>query len=129
MQNVSVSEQLQPPSFLPRKPAGPGSSSGGAAGVISAEADLRDFKKESTSFVPASLQRKKAKGGPGTKIDAAPSLGQGSMPENVANARPDLMKSLGKTLEDSIGTAKADTKAKVGDDEYSKFMEEVGDVL
>ncbi|KZS93021.1 hypothetical protein SISNIDRAFT_495734 [Sistotremastrum niveocremeum HHB9708] len=132
MQSVSVSEHMPPPPFLPRKPgaAGAGSSGGGAPGVISAEAELRDFKKESTSFVPASLQRKKAKAGPGgSKVDAAPSVGQGSVTETVASARPDLMKSLGKTLGDRVAAAKADTKSSEGDDDYSKFIEEVGSVL
>ncbi|KIO31755.1 hypothetical protein M407DRAFT_217829 [Tulasnella calospora MUT 4182] len=44
-----------PPPSLPSKPGAPPSGA-----VISAEPELRDFKKESTAFVPAALKRKQA---------------------------------------------------------------------
>ena len=103
--------------------------------VISAEPELRDFKKESTAFVPAALKRKKA-GGAGTKVNAAPTIAtddQGS-DEVVHPSRPDLL----STLQDKFG-APPPKKAKVAaspkedpvkrKDDYEKFLEEMGDIL
>jgi hypothetical protein len=104
---------------------------------VSAEAQLRDFKKESTAFVPTSLQRKRAApgsgssgGGKASKVNAAPALdGEGvSQAQSVAPAaRPDLV----STLKGQFGSAKevkAQEKPKVKDD-YEKFVEGMGDIL
>lgn len=112
--------------------------------VISAEPELRDFKKEATAFVPAALKRKKAGAGSAVlagKVNAAPSLDPSTdageaapMPE-----RPDLM----STLRDQLGAAVVipqsaangkGPKEKKGDrvkpkDDYAKFMDEMGDIL
>jgi hypothetical protein len=99
---------------------------------VSAEAQLRDFKKESTAFVPTSLQRKRAAprgGGSGktSKVSGAPAL-DGDDPgqaQNVTAARPDLV----STLRGQFGTAKeAQEKPKVKD-VYEKFVEGMGDIL
>jgi hypothetical protein len=100
---------------------------------VSAEAQLRDFKKESTAFVPTSLQRKRAAprgGGSGktSKVSGAPAL-DGDDPGQAQNvvpaARPDLV----STLRGQFGTAKeAQEKPKVKDD-YEKFIEGMGDIL
>src|SRR5712672_2213621 len=87
-----------PPGFFPRRVAAPIAQTSGprapahpaqaplpaapaaSTATISAEAQLRDFKKESTAFVPASLQRRRggidgAGTGRGTgNVDSAPVL-------------------------------------------------------
>ncbi|KAH9858235.1 WW domain binding protein 11-domain-containing protein [Lenzites betulinus] len=104
--------------------------------VISAEPQLRDFKKEATAFVPSTLKRKKAGAGP-SKVNAAPTVGPADDKdeEDVAPAaRPDLL----STLQHTFGApppkkAKADTQpAKATPkpkDDYDKFLEEMGDIL
>ncbi|GJJ13242.1 hypothetical protein Clacol_007493 [Clathrus columnatus] len=97
---------------LPNKPmievTGPGPSSATTAAeninaTISAPAELRDLKKESTSFVPASLKRKRLQGDArGSKrINAAPEEGETSK-EGNAQARPDLLDTLRSNLSSSI---------------------------
>ncbi|KAI0330622.1 hypothetical protein GY45DRAFT_743002 [Cubamyces sp. BRFM 1775] len=106
-----------------------------ASAVISAEPELRDFKKEATAFVPAALKRKKAGA---SKVNAAPMVGpaQGNDEESegAQQARPDLL----STLQDKFG-APPPKKAKTEDaakptpakakDDYDKFLEEMGDIL
>ncbi|KZT02514.1 uncharacterized protein LAESUDRAFT_730271, partial [Laetiporus sulphureus 93-53] len=113
------------------------------AATVEAAPQLRDFKKESTAFVPTVLKRKKAGAAGATSkvnVNAAPSLGskEGSAePEPVAfAARPDLL----STLKGQFGSAAppppkegknaetAGQKPKPKDD-YEKFLEEMGDVL
>ena len=97
---------------------------------MSAEAQLRDFKKESTAFVPTSLQRKRAAPGGGVgKINAAPALDGESrgQAQDAAHARPDIV----STLREQFGGAKevkAQEKPKVKND-YEKFVEGMGDIL
>ncbi|KAI0673566.1 WW domain binding protein 11-domain-containing protein [Trametes maxima] len=107
-----------------------------ASAVISAEPELRDFKKEATAFVPAALKRKKANGG--SKVNSAPSVGpqdEKDEAEAVAVARPDLLSTLqdkfgappSKKTKTEVGAAKATpTKPK---DDYDKFLEEMSDIL
>jgi hypothetical protein len=118
-------------------------------GTVSAPAQLRDLKKESTAFVPSSLKRKKpdAAAGPSVapskRIDAAPGAnstdrdGEG----DVLPARPDLL----GTLKSNFPTSKEENKttdtpaAKIpkldsskttkGKDDYEQFMAEVSDML
>ncbi|KIJ65065.1 hypothetical protein HYDPIDRAFT_175126 [Hydnomerulius pinastri MD-312] len=138
--------QLQPghPS-LPAKPltgsSGPSSvtSARTAAATISAEPQLRDFKKEATAFVPASLKRKKASALPvASKVNAAPSINAGSdSPDPSPQSRPDLV----STLRDQFGGApplppngKAPAKGPKtpsvrGKDDYQKFVDEMGELL
>jgi len=113
---------------LPAAPAPAASTA-----TVSAEAQLRDFKKESTAFVPASLKRRRAApggvgAGKGTNnVNSAPAL-DGESPgqeRNAAPARPDLV----STLKGQFGSAiKAQEKPKVKDD-YEKFVEGLGDIL
>ncbi|RDX51997.1 hypothetical protein OH76DRAFT_1434813 [Lentinus brumalis] len=126
---------------LPPKPIsggvrlGPGGSPTASA-VISAEPELRDFKKEATAFVPAALKRKKPAGA-GSRVNAAPTVGttdgEADDVEAAPAARPDLL----TTLQGKIGAPpakkpKVETKgqeqAKPKDD-YDKFMEEMSDIL
>ncbi|KAI1793978.1 mRNA biogenesis factor-domain-containing protein [Ganoderma leucocontextum] len=108
-----------------------------ASAVISAEPELRDFKKESTAFVPATLKRKRG-GGAGSKVNAAPTIGpteeNDGEGEPAPVARPDLL----STLQDKFGAPrkkeKVETEAKKTPvakrkDDYEKFLEEMGDVL
>lgn len=96
---------------------------------------MRDFKKESTAFVPASLQRRRAApgsagSGKGTgNVNSAPALdGEGhGQARDAAPARPDLV----STLKGQFGSAretKTQEKPKVKDD-YEKFVEGMGDIL
>ncbi|KAI0639836.1 WW domain binding protein 11-domain-containing protein [Trametes polyzona] len=133
-------------------PPGPKATSGGVrsgpvstpapgpspSAVISAEPELRDFKKEATAFVPAALKRKKPGAG-ASKVNAAPTVGpadgNGEEAEAAPTARPDLL----STLQDKFG-APPPKKAKADDgsakaapakpkDDYDKFLEEMGDIL
>ena len=112
----------------PPPPAAPVASTA----TVSAEAQLRDLKKESTAFVPASLQRRRAVpagggAGKGTSINSAPALDGESHGEgrSAAPARPDLVNTL-KGQFGSVKEAKEKPKAK-GD--YEKFMEGMSDIL
>jgi hypothetical protein len=91
-----------------------------ATATVSAEPELRDFKKESTAFMPASMRKKKgaaaAVPGGGAKVNAAPAVGGG---ETVREERPDLV----STLKGQFG----DVPKPKGD--YEKFVEEMGDVI
>ena len=102
---------------------------------MSAEAQLRDFKKESTAFVPTSLQRKRVVPGGGSggrkagKVNAAPALDGESLgqTQSAAPVRPDLV----GTLMGQFGSAKevkSIEKPKVIGD-YEKFVEGMGDIL
>ncbi|KAH9964129.1 WW domain binding protein 11-domain-containing protein [Russula dissimulans] len=140
-----------PPGFFPRRGAAPiAQTSGSRAPVhpahaplpvvpatstatISAEAQLRDFKKESTAFVPSSLQRRRGGlGGAGAgrgagNVNSAPVL-DGESPgqaREAAPARPDLVSTLTAQFGSGI---KAQEKPKVKDD-YEKFVEGLGDIL
>ncbi|KAI9510822.1 WW domain binding protein 11-domain-containing protein [Russula earlei] len=110
-------------------PAAPTASSA----TVSAEAQLRDFKKESTAFVPASLQRRRAApgsagAGRGTSnVNSAPLLDGDNhgQAREAATARPDLV----NTLKGQFGSAiKVQEKPKAKDD-YEKFVEGLGDIL
>ncbi|KAF8492015.1 WW domain binding protein 11-domain-containing protein [Russula emetica] len=108
-------------------PAAPGPSTA----TVSAKAQLRDFKKESTAFVPASLQRRRAApGGAGSgrgagNVNSAPALdGEGhGQARDAAPARPDLV----STLKGQFGSFSPE-KPKVKND-YEKFVEGMGDIL
>ncbi|KAI0077454.1 hypothetical protein K474DRAFT_1088865 [Panus rudis PR-1116 ss-1] len=125
---------------LPPKPAAPVS----ASAIVSAEPELRDFKKEATAFVPTALKRKKAgtagasSASSSTKVNAAPSLGPSGNDEeagaSVAAPRPDLLGTLksqfghGPSAATAAGSASKAQEGKPKDD-YDKFMEEMGDIL
>ncbi|RPD65006.1 hypothetical protein L227DRAFT_607610 [Lentinus tigrinus ALCF2SS1-6] len=129
---------------LPPKPTsggvrlGPAASAPGApsSAVISAEPELRDFKKEATAFIPAALKRKKP--GAGSRVNAAPTVGasEGNVDEAEAApaARPDLL----TALQDKLGAPPA-KKPKIEargqeaqvkrKDDYDKFLAEMSDIL
>jgi len=92
---------------------------------------LRDFKKESTAFVPTSLQRKRAPAGGGGagKVNAAPALdGENhGQAQGVAQARPDIVSALKVQFGDAK-EVKVQEKPKVKGD-YEKFVEGMGDIL
>ncbi|CCL98095.1 uncharacterized protein FIBRA_00089 [Fibroporia radiculosa] len=117
----------------------PSEGTSGAA-TVEAAPQLRDFKKESTSFVPAALKRKKAGAGNVTasRINAAPSLEPtaGSVESESRAARPDLL----SALKDQLGSAVGNPAVKAADlsdkstrskpkNDYEKFLEEMGDIL
>ncbi|QRV94814.1 hypothetical protein RhiJN_22832 [Ceratobasidium sp. AG-Ba] len=121
----------QSPAGLPLKPTGTPHSA--ASATIFAEPELRDLKKEATAFVPTSMRRAGKKGATSNpsnriQIDAAPGeQGDGPPPE----ARKDLM----STLDSQLGIANRSTAAPKpsqstqGNDDYDKFMSEVGSFL
>ena len=135
--------QLPPghPSLPPKPPTGtPGTipARGVHPGaIISAEPELRDLKKEATTFVPTSLKRKKASGPPtSSKVNAAPSVNIG-LEAMSPQARPDLV----GVLKSQLGTVTASPsnsqvpdkglKAPIvkGTDDYQKFVNEMSDLL
>ncbi|KAH9033032.1 WW domain binding protein 11-domain-containing protein [Lactarius hengduanensis] len=139
-----------PPGFFPRRGPAPVAQSSGsrapvhaapslphkpsaavtASATVSAEAQLRDFKKESTAFVPTSLKRKRAAAGGGAgKVNAAPTVDgeKDGQAQGAAQVRPDIV----STLKAQFGDApevKAEGKPKVKGD-YEKFVEGMGDIL
>lgn len=123
----------------PRPPGPPPSIPDGV--VISAEPQLRDFKKESTAFVPAAIRKKQQeekarmkRGLPG-RIDAAPISEDMSSPSSTSyKDRPDLLKSVqahlpakgvGGTPEQGGNNAGSNSSKK----EYDQFLSEIGDLL
>ncbi|TFK26699.1 hypothetical protein FA15DRAFT_615354 [Coprinopsis marcescibilis] len=108
---------------LPSKPAGAPlkpSAAVTASATVEAAPQLRDFKKEATAFVPASLKRKKPGATPSSGLNAAPTVGSEETP--AGPSRPDLV----STLKNHLAFPKPEEKAK---DDYAKFVEEMGDVL
>lgn len=115
-----------------------------AAATVSAEPELRDFKKESTAFLPSALKRKKGGGTTvgGSRINAAPALGFDAISEGAAQAKPDLLGSLREKLGPMTSANSDDTpelhakkrklelsqKEKPKDD-YDKFLAEMDDFL
>ena len=100
--------------------------------TVSAGAQLRDLKKESTAFVPASLQRRRAApggggAGKGTSINSAPALDGESHGEgqSAAAARPDLV----STLKGQFGSVKETKEKPKLKNDYEKFVEGMGDIL
>ncbi|EIW86936.1 hypothetical protein CONPUDRAFT_161566 [Coniophora puteana RWD-64-598 SS2] len=117
---------------LPANPMAPSPSATVAAATVSAEPELRDFKKEATAFVPASLKRKKV-GQTGPKVNAAPSLGITDVSDvTPAAPRPDLVGTL-RTQLGAVPALKGPNKGQSGTDrgkeDYQKFVEEMGDIL
>ncbi|KAJ3575244.1 hypothetical protein NP233_g1232 [Leucocoprinus birnbaumii] len=127
----------------PSLPAKPTTAAELANATVVAAPQLRDFKKEATSFVPTSIKRKKAApAAGGSQVNAAPSLGP-SMPESegqdeetspsASAARPDLVGMLKSQFgaTPAVSNASSDSKkaeAKKNDD-YAKFMDEMSDIL
>ena len=116
--------------FLPNNPSIQRSAGELAAATVSAEPQLRDFKKEATAFVPASLKRKKmGASSSSTTVNAAPDTGETDL-DPSRPARPDLV----GALKDRFGPAsapvgnkgKAEEKKK---SDYHKFLDEMSDLL
>lgn len=116
---------LQGHPSLPPKPGSVKTDAISTSAVVSAEPELRDLKKESTAFMPTSVKRKKATATP--KVNAAPSVGTEEV--EPAAPRPDLL----STLQGHFTPASpepAPKKVKTGTkDDYTKFVEEIGDIL
>ncbi|KAJ7201339.1 hypothetical protein GGX14DRAFT_699460 [Mycena pura] len=133
---------------LPQKPTAAIESASLMSATVFAAPELRDFKKEATSFVPSNVRKKAA--GPSvstsSRVNAAPSLS--SLPSKPGSSapssetslppRPDLLGSLkgkfGPTTSGAAGsppktketrTAK-ETKPK---DDYAKFVDSMADLI
>jgi hypothetical protein len=126
----STSSLPPPPAHLPPRPsaAPPPPLPTSTTAVISAKPELRDFKKEATSFVPRQA-KKIAKGN--SRVNATPDTGDST----PANVRPDLMKSLEeagvsfpKQPPTEVAQKKASSKVEATND-YDKFMDDMGDLL
>lgn len=136
--NASPSRASAPTSGPPKPPGPPPSIPDGV--VISAEPQLRDFKKESTAFVPAALRKKQLeekermkRGLPG-RINAAPiSEEMSNSSAGSSTERPDLLKTLQAHLpsKDSggAGDRKQGQSSDISKQEYEHFLGEVGDLL
>jgi len=108
--------------------------------VISAEPQLRDFKKESTAFMPAALRKKQQeekarikRGLPG-RIDAAPISEDMSSSSSASHKnKPDLLKSVQAHLlpkdARATGGGSKDAASSSSKKEYDQFLNEIGDLL
>lgn len=103
--------------------------------IISAEPELRDLKKEATTFVPASLKRKRASGVPSSsKVNAAPSVNVG-LEATSPQARPDLVgvlkSQLGSVTAPPSNSPAPDKESPIvkEKDDYQKFVDEMNDLL
>lgn len=121
-----------PTSGLPPPPPPSSATNNMTSATVFAAPQMRDLKKESTAFVPASLKRKKAGavavaatgGGP---INAAPSLGPAEAGgPSVGPQRPDLLGTLKGQFGGSSAKVVDNSKPK---NDYEKFVEEMGDLL
>ena len=116
--------------FLPNKPSTQRPADELAAATVSAEPQLRDFKKEATAFVPASLKRKRTGASSSTTtVNAAPETGETDF-DPSRPTRPDLV----SALRDRFGPAPtpAGNKGKVEEkkkSDYNKFLDEMSDIL
>ena len=141
-QTYQAHRASQLPHPLPPKPPtggpdGVSAAAGHTGAIISAEPELRDLKKEATTFVPASLRRKKPSGAPGSsRVNAAPSVNVDSEATSP-QVRPDLV----GVLKNQFGTPSAPasssqvldkgprTPTVKGKDDYQKFVDEMSDLL
>ncbi|KAH8111991.1 WW domain binding protein 11-domain-containing protein [Phellopilus nigrolimitatus] len=141
---------------LPPRPPASGITSRSEDATVSAAPQLRDFKKESTAFLPAALKRKKGAGGTGAsgRINAAPSLGTDASGTGVdtdaspsaVQPKPDLLgmlkekfgpmsgASAGDAVEGDAGVKRRKLEMDAGanskpKDDYGKFLAEMGDIL
>ncbi|KAJ3845313.1 mRNA biogenesis factor-domain-containing protein, partial [Lentinula raphanica] len=131
---------------LPTKPGSTGPPraalhpSSSTATVV-AEPELRDLKKEATAFVPSALKRKRggATTASSSRVNAAPGIvNDDGDDSSVAPgpARPDLLStiknqfgSVPSTPKPEPPTKKAKVDAVKRNDDYERFVEEIGDIL
>lgn len=111
---------------------------------MSAAPELRDFKKEATSFVPRGI-RQKALAKENTGVNAAPNMGEVDVEQPQEAPRPDLLKALaaaGITGRSNAAVPVSEEKPPVPpvskvpqgankeqQDEYDKFMADIGDLM
>ena len=142
---------MQPPAFASSTDASQSQASGASNPpgpppavpdgiVISAEPQLRDFKKESTAFVPAAIRKKRQeekarmqRGLPG-RVDAAPISNDMSDSSSASHKdRPDLLKSIRAHLPTkdvaSLNQARQEAGSTGGEKDYDRFLDEIGDLL
>ncbi|TKY85322.1 hypothetical protein EX895_005484 [Sporisorium graminicola] len=130
--NTSQPSSLRPPGPPPAVPDGV---------VISAEPQLRDFRKESTAFVPAAIRKKQQeekarmkRGLPG-RVDAAPLSNKNPDSSSASyKDKPDLLKSLQAHLPSKDATSHGRSGDKVDKSnsskkDYDRFLDEIGDLL
>ncbi|KAG5647671.1 hypothetical protein DXG03_008394 [Asterophora parasitica] len=122
------------PLSLPSNPASTRFATELAAATVFAAPELRDFKKEATSFVPTTIKRKKlGASASSSRVNAAPGMEEDDNQEPAGPVRPDLL----TALKEQFGPAPPlayPPSAKVRQvekkkDDYDKFMEEIGDIL
>ncbi|KAF8665269.1 hypothetical protein AX16_000290 [Volvariella volvacea WC 439] len=118
------------PAPHPSLPINPVRAAATAAATIEVAPQLRDFKKEATSFVPSALKRKKAgpsgssSSAPG--VNAAPTVEDSSQePMSISTERPSLL----GALKNQFGPSPSKPEQAKPKDDYEKFVEEVGDIL
>ncbi|KAF9074963.1 mRNA biogenesis factor-domain-containing protein [Rhodocollybia butyracea] len=110
-----------------------------AAATVSAAPQLRDLKKEATSFVPSALKRKRggAASSTSSRVNAAPGIGNEEEDAEASTpARPDLLSTLRNQFGLAPSVAKPEQPAKKAKvetikkkDDYDRFVEDIGDIL
>lgn len=137
-----------PSASLPPRPSSsvttsgpPGPPPSRPAAVISAAPVLRDLKKEATAFVPTALRKrqaaakaKAAKGGLPNAVNPAPGADRSSAADEDSGEtmeKVDLIASLRPHLSQHAGgpATKNGAGQSSQDDDYQKFLGEVGDLL
>lgn len=104
-----------------------------AAATIFAAPELRDLKKEATSFVPSAVKRKKVTTTDAiSKLNAAPEFNSGApsvsddvKTEEAELTRPDLV----SALRVQFGSVPVPSQTAKSKSDYDKFVEEMGDIL
>ncbi|KAF5392531.1 hypothetical protein D9757_002316 [Collybiopsis confluens] len=125
---------------LPAKPAAGTPSSVVTNATVSAEPQLRDFKKEATAFVPTALKRKRGgASAASSRVNAAPGVDNddGDDDSPAAAPRPDLLSTIAGQFGPVPPVAKQEqnavikTKSEVPkkQDDYERFVEDIGDIL
>lgn len=130
-----ISAQAQPTNLTTTAPAAKPTPQTG--GMISAEPQLRDLRKEATVFVPRGIKRKKGPGAAPT-INATPNGGdvddEGDAVRRKRDDGPDLKSRLQGVLGDAPALAPSQAKKPAqsagggGDDDYQNFLKGLGDI-
>lgn len=135
--NVQAAQRVQGPVIAAKPTPNPVLSAAKTeAATVSAEPELRDFKKEATSFVPTALKRKRP-GVASSKVNAAPSFDTGGNTEaqtTEEQGRPDLLDTLKNQFPSAQQESSISKKQKVAGvrkapDDYAKFKEGMSDLL
>jgi hypothetical protein len=133
---VTASSSTSTSAAQPHADSAGSASPAPAAAIISAEPQLRDLRKEATSFVPRGIKRKNQQLPGGVSVNSAPGAGDVDVDGDLVRAKRTngggLMSKLHGVLGDMKqshgglgGTAKR-TGTEVNEDDYQKFLAGLG---